>query len=165
MEATTLRFRIAFLPRHLNFAGVVFGGDVLARLERSAVSCAARVLGRGCVTLGLRCVTFIDVVKRLTVVQVTARVVACSTRFACVVVRADLDKRHDGSILTASHCGVFYIGRATSDGRLKRVTVGVRTSEGEEGEKCRDEFCRAAAVGLPEGAFESWPLDSELHGR
>lgn len=58
--------------RDLIFGGVVFGGDILSSLDRLAVSYAARLLNKACVTHRAQCLLFWIPVEPIIALQINA---------------------------------------------------------------------------------------------
>lgn len=156
MGRTLLRIRRQFLPRNLNFAGKVFGGDILTMLDRAAVACAARVLNGPCVTRRVHTLAFWEPVEAQIALQVEALVVAVRKAVVCVSVRAVLDHRHDGMDLTPSHAGIFLIvpllkNDASPAEGISGIGVAVPDSTDDE---FSTEFYRALAVCSPDDFFD-----------
>lgn len=158
-SGTRIRIRKQFLPRNLNFGGVVFGGDILSSLDRLAVSCAARLLNTACVTRRVRCLSFWKPVEPRIALQIDATAIATGPSVVCVLVRAVVDHRHDGIEMTPSHAGVFLVVPLLKDSKPNEIIPDIAvlpasSMHDEHGE----EFYRAIAICLPDD-FEDDPLE------
>lgn len=110
MERTTLMLRQQFLPRHINYAGIVFGGDILRTLERAATASAARLFPPHVptVTRAVRALVFLRPVEPKQLMHVEATVVATWAACVCVMVRASVDDAFKRTLLPC-HAGVFFV--------------------------------------------------------
>lgn len=145
IKATQLVTRKQFLPRHKNGAGIIFGGDILHSLDRAAVACASRLTTCACFTKRIHSLSFLDAVLTHEALEIVATVVAVSEHEALVVVRAAVDKLHDGSLMQPSHLGVFCVAPTLADGAESRFDVGVDLVSDVDHE-CAEDFLRALAV-------------------
>lgn len=96
-----------YLPRHKNFAGMVFGGDLLETTTRVATYAAARVAPSAtprCV--GIRYFTFAQPISPLDLWHLTSRAVAVKAGVVYVQVRATIDSKHDGKL---SHDALYAV--------------------------------------------------------
>lgn len=109
-ERTTVRLRQQFLPRNLNYAGIVFGGDILKTLERAATTAAGRLFGPDArpYTQYVRQLVFIRPVLSKQLMDVRATVVATWSSCACVMVRANVEDPFSNTVLPC-HSGVFFV--------------------------------------------------------
>ena len=71
----TLRMSILATPEHVNFNGVMHGGDLLKMLDRVAYACATRYCGIGVVTLSVDRVLFKSPIKIGNLVHFLAAIV------------------------------------------------------------------------------------------
>lgn len=154
--ATRITVRKQFLPRHLNYAGVVFGGDILTTLDRVAVACASRLTHVPMATSRILSLTFKQPVQLRQALHVTACVVTSwrgqalaedqdqdrdrggdgdgshvSSAAAVVVVRTFVDDRHDGSAMKAGHAGVFLLTSLPSSGK-STVCTDAQSKQGHD---------------------------------
>ena len=89
-------------PQMANFHGSLFGGALLALVDKAAYVCATRYCGSTCVTAGFDRVAFLQPVCIGELLQVHARVV--STGRTSVTVRIDVDAE---TIESGNHRRVF----------------------------------------------------------
>lgn len=144
MERTTVGLRQQFLPRNLNHAGIVFGGDILKTLERAATSAAGRVFGPHVrpLTQYVCALVFIRPVLSKQLMDVQATVVATWSSCACVMVRARVEDPFTKTVLP-SHSGIFFVtadrnADSDDDGSNRDVRVQVEHPRFEDGtsDKC-----------------------------
>lgn len=99
-----------YLPRHQNFAGAVFGGDLLETTTRVA-SYAALRLSRGQSTsaqcIALKYFSFLKPMLPLYLWRITARVAAIRGAVVYVEMRAEIDAGHTEKDLQRSHDALF----------------------------------------------------------
>lgn len=111
VDETILSIRKDFLPRNMNFSGVVFGGDLLTNIEAVATTCAVRFSGetREYRTVAVRSLSFLRPVPRFKMLEISAKVIISSTHFVCVLVRAYIhaNEKDGGKVL--SHHGLFHL--------------------------------------------------------
>lgn len=161
-EHTQITIRKQYLPRHRNFTGVIFGGDVLETLEKSALACVHRMQGGGDFrTIGMRGVSFLKPVDVRVAVEVQATIVSCTEHVVTVMVNSFLDEEHDGSRMVPSHRGVFHIARVVDndDASLGKIVVGLKQLEG--GGLENPDFYRCVAIGMSENLVKKWKLNSD----
>jgi len=162
---TALQVRKQFLPRHKNFSGFVFGGDILTALENVASSCAAR-LSNGWAqfrTVAIRSLSFLAPVPPTKLLQISAKVIATSEHFACVIVRGHIDEAHDGSNMVLSHQGIFLLMAIGEDDETHtKIEVGIEKVFDESNSHLND-FHRAMAFPLPEWLKKNWDLEGDRY--
>lgn len=162
---TRVVVRKQYLPRNLNYGGVIFGGDILETLDSVAANCARRAsLGTArFVTVAIKGLSFLKPLESIKVLQVEAKVVASSARFMGVVVRTFVDEAHDGKEMLAAHTGVFHMVAIGDDGELgKEVDIGVGNVIIEDDEHLAD-FYRAMALPLPEIVKKAWTTQDDAY--
>lgn len=157
INRTTITIKKQFMPRHLNFAGIVFGGDILQTLESAATTAAGRLLStKGTpVTARIRSLIFIRPVKPKQLMIVQASVVASWSSTVCVMIRASVDDPFDKTILP-SHAGVFFITNNFQNDQVDsndRVSCGVRVrvDEGPDGnskDETQDQLIMDKAIAM-----------------
>eukprot|EP00178_Gracilaria_changii_P021551 TRINITY_DN639_c0_g1_i2.p1 TRINITY_DN639_c0_g1~~TRINITY_DN639_c0_g1_i2.p1 ORF type:complete len:260 (+),score=39.35 TRINITY_DN639_c0_g1_i2:673-1452(+) len=118
---TQITIRKHFLPRHLNYGGVVFGGDILQTLENAALSCASRMQQKPMRVVAVRSVSFVAAVQTRSMFHVVATAIACTRQTVIILIRAFIDQENNRFSLQPSHSGVFYV--AAQD--AKDIEVGV----------------------------------------
>lgn len=157
-SGTRIRIRKQFLPRNLNFRGVVFGGDILSSLDRVAVSCATRLLNTACVTRRVRCLSFWKPIEPRIALQIDATAVATGPSVVCVFVQTLVDHRHDGVDMIPSHAGVFLVVPLLKDSQSYDKTPDIAVLPASSmNEEHGEEFYRAIAICSP-GDFEDTGL-------
>ncbi len=124
-----------YLPRHQNFAGAVFGGDLLETTTRVASYAAAR-LSRGLCTspqcIALKYFSFVKPMMPLNLWRITARVAAIRGAVIYVEVRADIDENHDGKVMTRSHDGLFAMLLADVSGKPLNCPVQIDFEDADD---------------------------------
>lgn len=97
-RSAEVAFHKQYLPRHENFGGVVFGGDLFETMERVATYCGRRFArGRGraqCV--GVRFFNFVRPVEAMGLLCVRGRVGAVWGSVVYVEVRGEVDEGGEG---------------------------------------------------------------------
>jgi acyl-CoA hydrolase len=136
MTETTALFSKQYLPRHENFGGIVFGGDVLLMLERAAVYCGRRFTRES----HIQCIAVYDVhfkvpIKPTSILLVTARVVYVRQYCIEVEVVVNTDRSHEGVGPERSHTAYFTIVTHDGTGRLLPIRVGLSLEGADEESK------------------------------
>lgn len=134
----TLRMSILATPEHVNFNGVMHGGDLLKMLDGVAYACATRYCGIGVVTLSVDRVLFKSPIKIGNLIHFLASINYTGTTSVEVgirVVAEDIAKR------TLTHCNSSYFTMVALDSNGKPTKVPPLTPETEE-EKRRFEAGR-----------------------
>lgn len=127
IDHTLVELRKQYLPRHENFGGIVFGGDLLMLLERAALYCARRFSGRKVVS----CVRMHSIHFRLPVepaflLVTRARVVRVGEYAVDVEVVGSIDRTHEGRGMQVSHTGYFtLVSRCSQSGAVLPVPGGL----------------------------------------
>lgn len=154
LQEEAVRVRKQFLPRNLNLAGVVFGGDLLELMERVACVCGGRLVKGGEVrVVGIRALSFWRPVVVENVLEVEGRVVVAGGGLLGVVVRSwvesDTGVGGGGEDRILGHSGVFHLS-IEEGGMVQREGNGVRGDAEEEGHGQGDHW-RIYALPLHEG--------------
>lgn len=107
----TITVHKQYLPRHKNFSGMVFGGDLLETMERVASYCARRVIrGKGEVRcIAIKYFTFKQPIAPMNLWMLTARACLIVGSVIIVEVSATIDKNHDGTTIVPANDGLFAI--------------------------------------------------------
>lgn len=126
IDNTLVELRKQYLPRHENFGGIVFGGDLLMLLERAALYCGRRFCGND----NISCVRMHSIHFRLpiepTFLLVTrARVVHIGKYVMDVEVVVSIDRTHEGLGMQVSHTGYFSVVSRDKAGVALPVAVGL----------------------------------------
>jgi acyl-CoA hydrolase len=135
MAQTAALFSKQYLPRHENFGGVVFGGDVLLVLERAAVYCGKRFTRASHV----QCIAVYDVhfklpIKPTSMLLVAARVIYVRQYCMEIEVLVNADHSHEGAKPKQSHSACFTIVTHDHTGRLLPIRVGLSMAGAAEEE-------------------------------
>lgn len=121
-----------YLPRHENFGGLVFGGDILMLLERAAIYCARRYCGAARVLcLALYGVHFKLPVQPTALLRTTARVVLVRRFCMEIEVKMQIDRSSEGLDEQLSHVAYFTVISYDGDKALLPVTVGLGKSDSD----------------------------------
>ncbi len=127
-EETIVTVRRAFLPRHTNVLGTIFGGDILLWMDRVATYCARRFTrNRNMVTLAMNRIVFQEPIFTSDLVELTARVVYVR-RFTLEVAIDVALQRLDGTRLP-SHSGYFTVLNYDEIGFKRPILTGLRLAQ------------------------------------
>lgn len=120
-------FQKQYLPRHKNFSGMVFGGDLLETMERVATYCGRRfVRGAGTVhCVGIKYFNFIQPIEPMNLWCLRGRVAAVMGSVVYVEVSAAIDKEHNGIDLVPSNEGLFALQLTDDDGKPVECKVSL----------------------------------------
>lgn len=126
-----------YLPRHENFGGLVFGGDILMLLERSALYCARRFSGASKVhCLALYGMHFKLPVEPSSLLLTTARVVLVRKFCMEIEVVMRVDRPHEGREPEVSHVANFTVIAYDSEKNLVPISVGLGMDDGDMDVRC-----------------------------
>ena len=124
-EETVIQVRRAFMPRHTNILGTVFGGDVLLWMDRVATNCARRFTrNRNMITLSMNRILFKEPIFTTDLVEMVARVVYVR-QFTLEVEIAVTLRRLDGRVVP-SHSGYFTVLNYDDTGFKHPIVTGLR---------------------------------------
>jgi acyl-CoA hydrolase len=134
LQDSTVELRKQYLPRHENFGGAVFGGDLMMTLEKAAVYTARRFAGEGRVAcVALYGVHFAMPVKPMYLLETTARVVFVRRHCMEVEVVARVDRTHEGlGSSSVALAGYFTVVAHDEAGRCLPVTVGIDLADADD---------------------------------
>jgi acyl-CoA thioesterase YciA len=126
IDDTRVELRKQYLPRHSNFGGSVFGGDLLVLLEDAASYCGKRFARSHAVS----CVHLHNIHFRVPVLPThllcsVARVVHVGRYCMEVEVVVSIDRAHEGKALETSHVGYFTLIAHDSSGRVCPLSAGL----------------------------------------
>ena len=108
MKQTRQSFQKIFLPRNVNFAGNVFGGDFLQWMEECARLCAIGFADwPKFVTLNMSQVFFKAPVQMGDVVELLAEVVYVTTHTVHVQTSVKIHRQNGSEVVEDSHSGTF----------------------------------------------------------
>lgn len=127
----TLRMSILATPEHVNFNGVMHGGDLLKMLDRVAYACATRYCGIGVVTLSVDRVLFKSPIKIGNLVHFLAAINYTGVTSVEVGIRVVAE---DISNQSVTHCNSSYFTMVAldSNGRPTRVPQLVPVTDEEK---------------------------------
>jgi acyl-CoA hydrolase len=133
---TAVELRKQYLPRHENFGGVVFGGDLMLTLEKAAVYAVVRHTShRHVACVALYSVHFALPVKPMYLLKTTARVVWVRQYCMEVEVVARVDRTHEGlGANDIALTGCFTVVAHDEDGRALLATVGLDMTKADDEE-------------------------------
>lgn len=127
---TVIQVRRAFMPRHTNILGTVFGGDVLLWMDRVATACARRFArNRNMVTLSMNRILFKEPIFTTDLVEMTARVVYVRQYTLEVEIAVTL-RRLDGTEVP-SHSGYFIVLNYDDTGFKRPILTGLSLQDGD----------------------------------
>ncbi|OSX71661.1 hypothetical protein BU14_0513s0005 [Porphyra umbilicalis] len=157
MAETAVTVRKQYLPRHKNFGDAIFGGDILAVMDKTALYTARRFSGNATmVVIGLDRISFQAPVLPLHVLHLVARVVYVRRYTVEVEVHVSLDRRVSGEPQVSSHVGSFTVLNLDEAGFKRPVMVGLKLDDADqEGlrtyEKAKQRFYFGRSNGGEEG--------------
>lgn len=134
ITCTTVESCKQYLPRHENFGGNVFGGDLLMLMDRAARYCGRRFFGSSRVACtALRGMNFRLPVVPTCLLFTTAQVVFVGQHSIQIEVRVSIDKRFEGKGLALSNDGCFTVVAHDEAGLILPVKTGLDfTNAGKE---------------------------------
>ncbi|MDH4120212.1 MAG: hypothetical protein OEV94_00695 [Deltaproteobacteria bacterium] len=120
-----------FLPRHLNYRGTIFGGDLLLWMDRVAVYAACHFTrNRHMVTIAMNRLLFKKPIFASDLVSMTARVVYVRTYTLEVEIKVRL--RHADGSEEDSHSGFFTVLNYDESGFKRPISTGLRLREEDQ---------------------------------
>lgn len=145
----TLTMSILVTPEHINFNGVMHGGDLLRMLDQVAYACATRYCGIGVVTLSVDRVLFRSPIKIGNLIHFLASVNytgQTSVEVGIKVIAEDIANR------SVTHCNSSYFTMVAidKDGKPTKVPQFIPTTDEEkrrfEAGKLRRETSKKNAI-------------------
>ncbi len=129
-DDTVIHVRRAFMPRHTNILGTVFGGDVLLWMDRVATNCARRFTrDPNMITLAMNRILFKEPIFTTDLVEMVARVVYVR-RYTLEVEIAVTLRRLDGREVP-SHSGYFTVLDYDDTGVKHPIRTGLQLSDAD----------------------------------
>lgn len=157
LAETAVTVRKQYLPRHKNFGDAIFGGDILAVMDKTALYTARRFSGNATmVVIGLDRISFHAPVLPLHVLHLVARVVYVRRYTVEVEVHVSLDRRVSNEPPVKSHVGSFTVLNLDEAGFKRPVTVGLKLEDTDQEalrtyEKAKQRFYFGRSNGSGEG--------------
>ncbi len=119
-DSKTLRMSILATPEHVNFNGVMHGGDLLKMLDRVAYACATRYCGVGVVTLSVDRVLFKSPIKIGNLIHFLASINYTGVTSLEVGIRVVAENIAERSV---THCNSSYFTMVAIDSNGKPTKV------------------------------------------
>jgi acyl-CoA hydrolase len=119
-SSTEVRMTELMTPEHANFLGNVFGGTILALMDKCAYVTASRFAGRVCVTAGFDRIDFHSPIAVGELVHVIGRVIYVGKTSVQVVIEVHAEDIHNGATRHTNSC---YATMVAIDDARKPVDV------------------------------------------
>lgn len=133
----TLRFQKQYLPRHRNFAGMVFGGDLLATTARLAAY-AARRLARDSAdarVVAIKYFSFVHPIEPMNLWRLVARIAAVDSAHVFVEVSASISCAANGATVVHSHDALYAVLLVDPAGAPVACPATIDFSDADEDER------------------------------
>lgn len=129
-----VRLQKQYLPRHRNFGGMVFGGDLMETTARLA-SYAARRLGRGKASANVAAIkyfSFVHPIQPMNMWQLVARVAAVVGALVFVEVSASINRALESPSLVHSHDALYAVLLGDDNGVPVECPVAIDYTDADD---------------------------------
>ncbi|MCH8274494.1 MAG: acyl-CoA thioesterase [Armatimonadetes bacterium] len=125
-----VRMSELMMPEHANFLGQVFGGSILALLDKVAYVTASRYAGMICVTVSIDRVDFHSPIEVGELVHLTGRVIYVGRTSVQVRIEVHAENIHAGTVRHTNSCSATLV--AIDDDRKPTPVPRLRCDTREE---------------------------------